>query len=436
MATLTGSGPPDARSGTSRVLRRPNFLRLWVGAITSAAGTAVGSIIITWLVYASTHSPIAISILGVAQFLPTLFFGLFAGALIDRLDRRRLMLTCDVSRALLCALLAVFVLVYGPNTVVLIVIVFVVATFSTVFRPATNASIPRILGPAEVTEGNGLLQGGTTIAQFIGSPIGGLLLVTIGSVAGLALNALTYAISATMIFLMAIPAVTRVSLPTGTPRASILSDVGAGLRYLRSQQALFLITMSAMGANFFLSIWGGFLVIYVADQLHQGAAGFGLLIAANTAGFALGAVLPGRLHTDLAPGRWVLASWGLVGFFILGLAATSSLVVAIALTVVSGTLLSIGNTTWLSGVQRTVPDEFLGRFFATDEAGSYAMIPAGVIAGGVLILLFGVAWTYAIAGVGALAVNIVLFLSPSVWDWGRNGKSTVIATAPVPPTGD
>jgi MFS family permease len=413
------TGNPSTTGSPTRVLRYKNFRLLWIGSVTSAAGAAIGSIVIVWIVYNETHSPIAISLLGIFQFLPTLLFGLLAGALIDRWDRRRLMLACDVARALCFGALALYVLLYGVSTVVLIGVVFAVAAFSTAFRPATNATIPRILPNSDIQDGNGLLQGGSTIASFIGSPIGGVLVVTVGAVVGLALNALTFAISATMIFMMVIPTVTRAKTGDPSVKSSILGEVGEGLRYLRSQTTLLIITLSAMGANFFLSIWGGFTVIYVAIQLHQGAAGFGIVVAANTAGFALGALLPGRLHTERAPGLWVLAAWGPVGFCVIGLALTSSLPFAIVLTFVGGTLLSIGNTTWLSGVQKTVPDEYLGRYFATDEAGSFAMIPAGVAVGGVLVLVIGISNSYFVAGVGVLLVNLVLLFSPGVRHWGR-----------------
>ena len=415
--------PPGPRPPT-RVLRNANFRRLWIGSVTSAAGASIGSIVIVWLVYNSTHSPIAISLLGIFQFLPTLLFGLLAGALVDRWDRRRLMVSCDVARGICFGALALFVLFVGASTVVLIGVVFAVAAFSTAFRPATNATIPRILPPPDITDGNGLLQGGSTIASFIGSPIGGVLVVSVGAVVGLGLNALTFAISGTMIFLMTIPTVERT--PSGAPRrsSSLWREVGDGLRYLRSQRALLVITLTAMAANFFLSIWGGFTVIYVADQLHEGAAGFGIVVAANTAGFAIGALLPGRLHTDSAPGLWLPATWGLTGLFIIGLAFTSSLLPAVILTVGAGALLSVGNTTWLSGVQKAVPDEFLGRYFATDEAGSFAMIPAGVAVGGVLVLVIGISRSFLVAGAGAALINLVLLLSPAVRGWGRAGRAS------------
>ncbi len=403
-----------------RLFQNSNFFRLWVGAVTSSAGAAIGSIIVIWLVYSATQSALTISILGIVQFLPTLGFGLLAGALIDRLDRRRLMMSCDVARAVTFAALAVYVLLYGVNLVVLIGSVFVVATFSTIFRPATNAAIPRIVRAGDLADGNGLLQGGTTIAQFVGSPLGGLVLLTVGASIGLAINAATFAVSGTMIFLMVIAVAAPRSAAADAPHSSLLREVGEGLRYLRSQQVLLAITLIAMGANFFLTMCFGFTVVYAVTALHEGATGFSLLVAAYTAGFAIGAVLPGRLHLDRSPGLWIPSTWMVSGLCILGLAVTHSLLGAVPLTLVAGVTLSVGNTTWLVGVQRSVPDEYLGRFFATDEAGSYAMIPAGLAIGGVLIVLYGIGWTYLIAGIGATAMNVPLVLSKGVRAWGRS----------------
>jgi MFS family permease len=419
MATEGSTSQGGSSSGLLRVLRNPNFARLWIGSLTSAAGTAIGSIIVIWLVYSATKSALAISVLGIVQFLPTLVFGLLAGALIDRLDRRRLMVTCDVARAVAFGGLAVYVLLYGVSVVTLIGAVFLVATFSTIFRPATNAAIPRILPSEDLADGNGLLQGGSTIAQFVGTPLGGLILLALGATVGFAINALTFAVSGVMIFLMVIgPG--AVHPPGPEPRQSLLRDVGDGLRYLRSKRVLLVITLTAMGANFFLSIFGGFTVIYAAVALHQGATGYAILVAAGTAGFAIGAILPGRLHLDRAPGIWVPIVWGASGFFIAALVWTHALLVAVPLVLAVGATISIGNTTWLSGVQREVPDELMGRFFATDEAGSYAMIPAGLAIGGVLVVLFGIGWTYLFAGVGATLMSLPLILSPGVRAWGRS----------------
>ena len=81
METSDTTGDSGESGSPTRVLRHVNFRRLWVGSVASAAGASIGSIVIVWLVYNATHSPIAITLLGVFQFLPTLLFGLLAGAL-------------------------------------------------------------------------------------------------------------------------------------------------------------------------------------------------------------------------------------------------------------------------------------------------------------------------------------------------------------------
>jgi len=415
--TVAASGEPRSNE-LHRVFRNPNFTRLWIGSVTSSAGAAIGSIIVTWLVYDATRSALAISVLGIVQFLPTIGFGLLAGALIDRLDRRRLMMTCDVARAITFGGLSLYILAYGISTVTLIAAVFLVATFSTIFRPATNAAIPRILQSEELADGNGLLQGGGTIASFVGSPLGGLILLTLGAAVGLAINAATFAVSGIMILLMVIGPGAR-GTTRSEARNSLLRDVVDGLQYIRSKRVLLVITLTAMAGNFFLAMYGGFTVIYAADSLHQGATGFAVLLAGNTAGFAIGAILPGRLRLGRSPGTWVPIAWGTSGFLILALVWTHDLLLAVPIVIGIGAGLSIGNTVWLSGVQREVPDELLGRFFATDEAGSYALIPAGLAVGGVLVLVLGIAGTYLVAGVGDALVTLPLLLSPGVRAWGR-----------------
>jgi MFS family permease len=199
------------------------------------------------------------------------------------------------------------------------------------------------------------------------------------------------------------------------------------MRYLRSQSALLWITLAAMAANFFLAIYGTYEVVYASNQLHAGPAVFGILLGVNSAGFGIGAVLVGRLHIGHKAGMAFSIAWGFSGLMIVVLALVSSVPVAIAAVAGFGILGGFGNTVWLSAVQQTVPDQFLGRYFSMDEAGSFAMIPLGQIAGGFVITAYGVAVAYGMAGVGAAVVSFTLLLHPGVRAWG---------SPRVPPTAD
>jgi MFS family permease len=406
-----------------RVLGHHSFRLLWVGSIVSSLGTAIGGVVFTWVVFTASHSPIYVALLGVVGFLPSALFGLIAGALVDRVDRRQLMLACDVARLFTLGGLAAYTLVFGVNLIALLGATLIVATFSTIFRPATNAAIPRLVPETDFTDSNGLLMAGTTVAGFVGSPIGGILVITVGVVGGLLANALTFGFSGAMIFLMVIPALAPKDPLAGGPRVSLLSEVREGMQYLRSQKPLLWITLSGMVANFFLSLFFAFIVIYASVQLHQSAAGFGILLAAGAAGWGIGAILPGRIGTESAPALWYAGVWTTAGLIIVAIGLVRDLTSASLLSLAFGTLGGIGNTTFFASVQREVPPHLLGRYFATDEAGSFAMIPAGQVVGAVLILSVGIGATYVFAGIGAFVCSGLLLLIPSVRAWGRSEGS-------------
>ncbi|MFI5418196.1 MAG: MFS transporter [Candidatus Lutacidiplasmatales archaeon] len=403
-----------------RVLRHRNFQLLWVGSVVSSLGTAIGGVVLTWVVFTSYHSPIDVALLGIVGFLPSVVFGLLAGAVVDRVDRRLLMVGCDVARLLTLAGLAAYTLVFGINLVALLGAALIVATFSTVFRPATNAAIPRLVPETDFTDSNGLLMAGTTVAGFVGSPLGGILVITVGVVGGLLTNAVTFGFSGALISLMVIPALAAKEVESGGRRPSLLSEVQEGMRFLRYQKPLLWITLSGMVANFFLSLFFAFVVIYASIQLHQNAAGFGVLLAAGAAGWTIGAIVPGRIGTEKAPALWYAGVWTAAGVVIVAIGLVQDLPSASLLSLAFGILGGIGNTTFFAAVQRQVPPHLLGRFFATDEAGSFAMIPAGQVVGGLLILSIGIGPTYVFAGVGAFVCSGILLLIPSVRSWGRS----------------
>jgi len=425
---MSADAPPEGRLPT-RVLRHRNFRLLWIGTIASASGFSMGGVIVAWLIFSTTGSAFAITALGIVEFLPTIAFGLFAGALIDRYNRRALMIVADAARAVLVAALAAYIAFFGLHLVIVLLAIAGVASFSAVFRPTTNALLPSLLDRGELADGNGLLLAGSTAAGLLGSPLGGIALVTVGAIVGLAYNSLTFVVSGLLIVAMTLP---RSSAPITERTTTIWSEVGEGMRYLWSQNALFWITMTAMAANFFLAMYGTYMVVYSSTQLHAGPAVFGILLGVNSAGFGVGAVLVGRLHLAHRAGLWFSVAWGGSGLSILALAFVTSVPIAVTAVAAFGILGGFGNTIWLSAVQQTVPDRFLGRYFAMDEAGSFAMIPLGQIAGGLVITAYGVGVAYAAAGIGAALVSFSLLLHAGVRAWGA--PQTPSESRPAGPT--
>lgn len=119
----------------------------------------------------------------------------------------------------------------------------------------------------------------------------------------------------------------------------------------------------------------------------------------------------------------------MAGLMIIAIGLVRDLTSASLLSLAFGTLGGMGNTTFFAAVQREVPSHLLGRYFATDEAGSFAMIPAGQVIGGILILSIGVGATYIFAGIGAFICSGLLLFVPSVRAWGRSVRAAESAPA-------
>ena len=404
--------PPARRPEALGPFRSRSFLGLWTGTVASSLGAAVASVAFSWFVYSTTRAALAVTLLGVTNFAPGLVVGLLAGALADRYARRKLMILADVVRAATVAALAVYLVLRGFDLVVILLIVGVVSAMGALFRPASNALLPQILPGEQLPDANGLLFSGMTAGGFVGSAVGGALIVLVGAATDFSLNALTYVVSAAMIAFVVLPPSRRPSPATpDAPRGSLFTEVREGLVYVRSQPALFWSILASLGANFFLSIYGTYEVVYVVGFLRAGAAVYGLAAAANGVGFGVGSMLAGRLGTVRRAGMTFIVSWAASALLVTELAFVRSIPNAITIFAVAGALGGLGNSTYLACVQRIVPEALLGRFFSIDEVGSFAVIPLGQIAGGVLLTVAGIPVTYTVAGLGAFACTALLLLS-------------------------
>ena len=382
----------------------------------------------TWLVYAQTGSAFDIALLGVAGLVPRATFGLFAGALADRFPRLRLMIIADGLWAMTLIGFTIALLWGGFSLPIVLAVTVVLGIGQSLFRPALNAYLPTAIPPERLGRANGLMTAAQEATTLLGSPLGGALIALVGAALAFAFNAGTYVISGLLIAAVAIslrgPARTTGPRPSPPP---FLHQFAEGVRYLRGEGGLLKLTVVSFGANFFLSLFATFLVLYVGDVLHQGAVTFGLLSAAAGAGFATGSLLVGPLRPERRFGFWFAAGWGPAGFAIAGLAVVASPLLAGPLLFGLGVAGGFGNTTFFTGVQKYVPNELLGRYLSLDEVGSLAASPAGQLGGGLVIAAIGVPGDFVIAAIGTLACTYGLLLFRDV----RSLSTREVAARPL-----
>jgi MFS family permease len=405
-------------SNPLRVMGNRNFARLFYAGATSISGSSLGLVALNWLVYSQTGSPTNVAYLALTSIVATLALSLVAGTLVDRQNRRLMMIICDLVRSASLVILAFALVAFGFNLLLILAVSFILGAFSTVFYPAERALMPTLIRKDEVEDANGLVMTTNALFQAVANGAGGALVALVGAVAALGLNSATFAVSA--VFIASI--VTGRSLWKGPEiesgrKSSFLSDAVDGVRYLVRWRGLLYITVSAALMNLFFAMMTTFIVVYTARVLSGGAFVYGALLSLFGLGFAPGALLVGRTNAVRAAGLvWVTA-----GAFAFVLALAPSEYVAFTAAFGLGFVSGYSNTTWLSVVQLIVPTEMQGRYFGVDQLGSFAVVPVGQVVGAFLITVNGVRFDYLVAAFGILVSSAIFLLSGEMRGLGYNG---------------
>jgi len=384
--------PAPGQSRYRELLSTPAYTRVFSAGLGSTLGSGISAICFVWIVFTNTGSPLDVALLATSWLVGGILFSVFGGALVDRYDRRRLMIGADIARALAMASVVVVLLFHGFDLLTILVAYFLVGAFTTIFNPAEMAIVPALVRLPLVADANGLVRSSRSAAQFVGTSLGGVLVVTLGAAAGVAANAATFALSATLLLGMSIP-VTPQTAPT--TRAGYLADVRAGFRWLGKARGFLQLTISAMFFNFCGGLVGAFIVVFTTDLLHGSALVFALLLALEVAGTGIGSLLVSRVGAVRWAGKaWTIGAGAASGAGALFLALFPSVPVASVCLFAIGFFGGFAGTAWLTAAQLLVPTEMQGRYFGIDALGSIAIIPAASIGGAFLIEAYGVQFTY------------------------------------------
>jgi MFS family permease len=363
----------------------------------------------------------ALTFLGLSSALPTFGAAFFSGALADRYDRGSLMRVVNLVSLLGVTATAADLIVAPSNRIALplgngfylpfwVVLLYpcwaTVIASATLFRPAFNASIPRLVAPADLGRANGVIYASAAI-------VGAAATLGVGTLLSLAPEQYALGLSFAIFFATQL-ALLRVDADLAVRRRdaprSVARDALDGFAYLGRRRELLQITVAALVVNFLAAVALVELGLYVGSWLGL-AEGiwYGAMVAASTLGVAVGFALISRFRFEPHAGRAIMALTLAMGASLLVLGLVRSVWLAIPVIFVYGMMPGMIMTVFLSTVQATVPDAMMGRVFSADEVGSYALVPFGQTAGGVLTSSIGVQGTYLTSG-GAIAVFAVVMV--------------------------
>jgi MFS family permease len=365
------ASPPRSRPGAA-------FWRLFAGNGISSVGDGLVLVAFPLLALTLTTSPVLIAGVAVAGRLPALLLSIPAGALVDRVDRRRLVMLINALRVV--ALMAFTgALLAGHDTLLaLYTTVFVLGTADMTFNVATQACLPAMVAPDELPRANGYLATAELSGeQFIGPAVGG---IAFG-------------------FSRALPETIH-----RRHKRPFAGDIKEGLVWFLGNPLLRLLAVVVASLAFCQAMVFAELVLYGTRQLHLSHAGYGLFFAGAAAGNVIGSLLAGRVYRRWGPARSLVGAAVLAGAAYLVLSVTSTIAVAAGVLFVEAVGVAIGNVTTLSLRQRVIPQDLLGRVGAAFRLLLYGLVPVGALTSGLLTATLGVRSAVGIAGAVQLVV--------------------------------
>ena len=379
------------------------FGRMWTASTTSALGSGLATIAAPLFIAAHTANPLVVSAGTGIAWLPWLLFALPGGVLVDRVDRRRLMVLIDWVRVAVVLVLALAMVTGFASIALLYVVLFLVNTGEVVFRAASQSLIPDVVPREKLERANGWLFGGTMLMQYMAAgPLAGLLFAVAVSVPFFA-NAGTYAVSALLVGSVA--GVYR-SAPDTARARSFRAEIGEGIRWLLRQRLLRTMVLLIGLLNLTLTAAESLLVLLARDRLGVGSIGYGALFTCMAAGGLLGSLVGDKII------RLVTATWTIrIGLLVeagmhLGLATLHNAVAAGAVLFLFGVHGGLWGIVGSSLRQRLTPPEMLGRVTSTSLFITAGGNCVGAFLGGVLAANFGITAPYWIGFVVAMAVSV------------------------------
>ncbi len=388
--------------------RNRDYLLLWSGQALSDIGGAVSELAFPLLVLAVTQSPAQAGFVAALRALPATFFSLFAGVLVDRWDRKWVMLVCDTGRALSLASIPIAYELGHLTIWQLYITAFIEGTLMIVFNLAKTATVPQVVMRAQLTTAVAQEEFVEGTTALFGPSLSGVL-YTLGAMFPFVTDAISYLISIVTIAFIRTP----FQRERASTRRRVWAEIAEGLLWVWQQP--FILTMTLlMGAGALIFSGNVLIIIILAQQQHASAVVIGLIFAVGGIGSILGSLLAPRLEHRLTVGQSILLTrWYIVlswPFFAL---APFPLVLG-ALEFGLGFVDPIEDVPYFSHRLKLIPDELKGRVLSACRLLPGTLRPLGLALTGILIQRVGAFSTIWLAWAWLLITTLIVTVIPQI----------------------
>lgn len=408
--------PATSEAGGGALWRDRSFVAVWSASTISLFGSLITRTALPFAaIIVLNAGPLEISAIRSAELIAGLIVGLFAGAWVDRLLRRPILIWADLGRAVLLGTIPVTFVLGLLGMPQLLFVAFAAAVLSTFFDVADNAYLPTVVPREKLVNANSALTATGSVAEFSAFGIGGFLIEAFTAPIAIALDAVTFVVSAILLGTI------RKKEPPPTPAADrepVLREIRDGMRIVARSPVLRALALSHGGTHILWGIFGTSYLLFAMEDLGLGPAAIGIIAAVGGIGSLAGSALAPAMVRRFGIGRTILL--GMLGFVVgnsfIPLAPEGAILLGaaflIAQQLIGDSLATVYEITEVSLVQASVRDRILGRVNATIHTFTTLMTLLGAIAGGIIAETWGLRAAFAIGLLGGVFGIIVVWISP------------------------
>ncbi|WP_145408772.1 MFS transporter [Paenibacillus xylanexedens] len=413
------------KQGIGELLRIRPYVQFMLGKVIARFGDSIDSIAYSWMVYMLTGSKLLMGTLLAVNFLPNIVLGLFAGALVDRMSPKKVIVLTNVGRGLLVGITA---LLFGLGQLQvwhLFVVTILISLLECFTSPAEVSSVPRLLPQSMLLSGNAMSSSASRVAELAGLAVAGALIATAGIAWTIFIDAVLFALSAICMSRVVYPtsntsstqeniAIHDDSVNSSVKATSIFAEMIEAFHFVRKHVLLLIVSILFAFVNFCLMPFNVLRTPYVMETLQAGAGGLSLLSGLMVAGMVLSGVWMSHAGANYRKSMLVVSGIVMLG---LSYALTAipaymtdfQLPAAAACCLLMGFGIPLATTPLASYLMEVTPSEMLGRVSALQSMLCLSVVPLGSLAAGALAEWIALPVLFIVFGL-LLAMSVIMIL--------------------------
>lgn len=405
------------KTGIKELFRIANFIKLTVANFVSRFGDSIDSIAYGWMVYSLTGSKLLMGTLFAVNAIPNIVLSPFTGVWADHFKKKRTIALCDLGRGIVVMITALLFAFGYLKTWHLFLFTVLNSSLETFSGPARSSIMPLILTKEQFLSANALSSSVSSFAQLIGLGAAGFLIASIDISGAILVDAVTFFISALLIFLMKVEGDVTSNRKLDTK--AYISNLSEGFKYIMENKLILLTVLAAMVANFSLSPLNVLQPVYVAEILKSGAEVMSYMGVALLLGMMISGILVGQFGTKFKKSLLMTTGFIIIGASYSALSIpelvafpkVTAVIIAVALFFIFGTALPLVNAPIDTYVLENTKQELLGRVTSLLGMVSLCATPIGAGLTGVIAEFTSISVLFISTGALVILVGLMLLLS-------------------------